>query len=87
MRQADPRQPRGRRRGPLGRVRDGDLMRVDAHAGTLEAVVDAIEWQRREPATPAPAQAANSGHDLGRELFAGMRKNVVSAEEGACTWL
>ena len=28
-----------------------------------------------------------NGHDLGRELFAGMRKNVVSAEEGACTWL
>jgi hypothetical protein len=34
----------------------------------------------------AGAGEAN-GHDLGRELFAGMRKNVVSAEEGACTWL
>ncbi len=73
--------------GPLGRVRSGDVIRVDAHAGTLAALVDAGEWQRREPATLAPAQAEANGHDLGRELFAGMRKNVVSAEEGACTWL
>ena len=43
--------------GPLGKVRDGDVIRVDAHAGTLEALVDAAEWQRREPATLAPAQA------------------------------
>ena len=73
--------------GALGRVRDGDVMRVDAHAGTLDALVDVAEWQRREPATLAPAQAEANGHGLGRELFAGMRKNVVSAEEGACTWL
>jgi phosphogluconate dehydratase len=26
-------------------------------------------------------------HDLGRELFAGMRRNVNTAEEGACSWL
>jgi len=73
--------------GPLGRVRNGDVIRVDAHAGTLAALVDAAEWQRREPATLSTAQAEANGHDLGRELFAGMRKNVVSAEEGACTWL
>jgi phosphogluconate dehydratase len=24
---------------------------------------------------------------LGRELFAGMRRNALKAEEGACTWL
>jgi len=73
--------------GPLGRVRSGDILRVDAHAGTLDALVDAAEWQRREPATLAASRAEANGHDLGRELFAGMRKNVVSAEEGACTWL
>jgi phosphogluconate dehydratase len=28
-----------------------------------------------------------NGHGLGRELFAGMRRNVLTAEEGACTWL
>ncbi len=73
--------------GPLGRVRDGDLIRLDAVAGTLAALVDAAEWERRESAQPSPAQLAANGHDLGRELFAGMRRNVVSAEEGACTWL
>jgi phosphogluconate dehydratase len=73
--------------GPLGRVRDGDLIRLDAHAGTLEALVDAAEWERREPATLSAEQAEGNGHDLGRELFAGMRRNVVSAEEGACSWL
>jgi phosphogluconate dehydratase len=29
----------------------------------------------------------DNAHDIGRELFAGMRKNVLSAEEGAVTWL
>jgi phosphogluconate dehydratase len=32
-------------------------------------------------------QSQRSAHDLGRELFAGMRRNVRSAEEGAITWL
>ena len=73
--------------GPLARVRDGDPIRLDAHAGTLAALVDASEWQRRETASLPAAQAVANGHDLGRELFAGMRRNVVSAEEGACTWL
>jgi len=73
--------------GPLGRVRSGDVIRLDASAGTLEALVAAAEWQRRELPALSAAQVASNGHDLGRELFAGMRKNVVSAEEGACTWL
>ena len=73
--------------GPLGKVRDGDIVRVDAHAGTLAALVDAEAWRAREVALPSPEQIEANGHDLGRELFAGMRRNVVSAEEGACTWL
>jgi phosphogluconate dehydratase len=73
--------------GPLARLRDGDRVRLDARAGTLEALVDAAEWERREPATLPPAQAEANGHDLGRELFAGMRRNALEAEEGACTWL
>jgi phosphogluconate dehydratase len=73
--------------GPLGKVRDGDVIRLDAIAGTLEALVDAGEWRSREVAPLPVAQAEANRHDLGRELFGGMRKNVVSAEEGACTWL
>lgn len=73
--------------GPLGRVRSGDVVRLDAVAGTLSALVEPAEWERREVAAITPEQAAVNGHDLGRELFAGMRRNVVSAEQGACTWL
>jgi phosphogluconate dehydratase len=73
--------------GALGKIRDGDLIRVDAVNGRLEARVDAAEWQAREVPQLTPEAAARNGHDLGRELFAGMRRNVLTAEEGACTWL
>ncbi len=73
--------------GALGKIRDGDRVRVDAVKGTLDALVDAAEWQSREVATLTPEAVLRNSHDLGRELFAGMRKNVLSAEEGACTWL
>jgi len=73
--------------GPLGKVRDGDVLRLDAVAGTLTALVDATTWAAREQAQLPDAQADINGHDLGRELFAGMRRNVLSAEQGACSWL
>jgi phosphogluconate dehydratase len=73
--------------GPLARVRDGDLIRVDAVAGSLQALVPPADWNAREAATLDPEQAEHNAHDLGRELFGGMRRNVKSAEEGAITWL
>jgi phosphogluconate dehydratase len=73
--------------GPLGRLRTGDRVRLDAVAGTLDALVDPAEWAAREVAVLPAAQAISNGRGLGRELFAGMRRNVQSAEEGACTWL
>ena len=42
--------------GPLAKVRDGDVIRLDAVAGTLEALVDAATWAAREPAA-LPADA------------------------------
>ena len=72
--------------GPLGKLRDGDIVRLDAVAGTLDALVDAAVWSAREPAPLTDAQAQVNGHGLGRELFAGMRRNVLTAEQGACTW-
>ena len=72
--------------GALAKVRDGDRIRLDAVAGTLDAIVDDAEWDARVPAAIAPAQAEDNAHGLGRELFASMRRNVTSAEEGACTW-
>jgi phosphogluconate dehydratase len=73
--------------GPLALVRDGDIIRLDADAGVLQALVPADEWVARRPVTLGDAQADINGHDLGRELFAGMRRNVKSAEEGAITWM
>jgi phosphogluconate dehydratase len=73
--------------GMLAKVRDGDLIRLDAVAGTLTALVPEAEWAVRELATRSDAMADEHGHGLGRELFAGMRRNSTSAEEGACTWL
>jgi phosphogluconate dehydratase len=73
--------------GPLAKVVDGDVIRLDAVQGTLDALVPEATWQARSAAHIHDAQAAINAHDLGRELFGGMRKNVTSAEEGACTWL
>jgi phosphogluconate dehydratase len=73
--------------GPLGKVQDGDVIRLDSVAGTLQALVPEAEWAERTPAVLDPEQALSNGHDLGRELFAGMRRNVKSAEEGAVTWM
>ena len=73
--------------GPLGKVRNGDVIRLDAVAGTLAALVDDATWVAREQAVLPEANAHANGHGLGRELFAGMRRNVLSAEQGACSWL
>ncbi|WP_431509798.1 phosphogluconate dehydratase [Variovorax sp. DAIF25] len=73
--------------GPLAKVRDGDVIRLDAVAGTLEVLLPADEWAEREVATLSEAQRFADGHGLGRELFAGMRRNALTAEEGACSWL
>ncbi len=73
--------------GPLAKVRDGDVIRLDAVAGTLAVRVPDDEWAARVPDTMSDAQRLADGHGLGRELFAGMRRNARTAEEGACTWL
>ena len=73
--------------GALARVRDGDRIRVDARSGVLQALVPEAEWAARTPAAITPQALEANAHDLGRELFAGMRRNVLPAEQGACTWL
>lgn len=66
--------------GPLAKLRDGDVVRLDANAGTLEAKVDAATWAERE------LVVANLDHyhvGLGRELFSGFRHLAMRGEEGA----
>ncbi len=64
--------------GAIGLIRDGDMIRVDAVAGTVDALVDAAEWAAR---TPAEAPVAASG--MGRELFGLFRGASDEAEKGA----
>ncbi|MDP2012079.1 MAG: phosphogluconate dehydratase [Phenylobacterium sp.] len=66
--------------GPLAYVRTGDRVRLDAHAGVLEILVDPAELTARPP-TPKPA----AGFGYGRELFGAMRRAAGPAEAGACT--
>ncbi len=73
--------------GPLAKVRTGDRIRLDAVAGTLQVLVDASEWNARETIAMPEALRAANGVGMGRELFAGMRRNALTAEEGACSWL
>jgi phosphogluconate dehydratase len=73
--------------GPLARVRDGDIIRLDANTGTLELLITAADWAAREVLPMPEALRAANGVGTGRELFASMRRNALSAEEGACSWL
>jgi phosphogluconate dehydratase len=73
--------------GALAKVQSGDVIRLDAVAGSLQALVPEAEWNARECATITPAHADGNGHGIGRDLFAGMRRNAKSAEEGAITWM
>ncbi len=73
--------------GPLAKVRDGDIIRLDAINGELNVLIDANEWTAREPARMPQHLKESNATGFGRELFTSMRQNVSTAEEGACTWL
>ena len=66
--------------GPLARVRDGDVIRLDAREGVLEAV-------NVDLATRAPANSPPPPVGTGRELFAMMRTHCDEAEAGASAML
>ncbi|RZA32985.1 MAG: phosphogluconate dehydratase, partial [Lysobacteraceae bacterium] len=69
--------------GPLGLVREGDIIRVDATTGSLEALVPGDVWASRSMAT---ADLTKSHIGMGRELFAMFRTHSSPAEEGAATF-
>ena len=68
--------------GAIARLRDGDIVRLSAEHGTLDALVDPAEWASRAAASPPPA-----GIGTGRELFAFMRHGASTAEEGGSAML
>jgi phosphogluconate dehydratase len=67
--------------GPLARLADGDVLTLDADAGTLTAHIDDQQFADRVPTGRAPTPEEWVG--TGRELFASMRAAVGPADEGA----
>ena len=65
--------------GPLAKLRDGDVVRVDADAGTLSTTAD-LDARAALPCPPAH-------QGVGRELFAFMRSGADDAEHGASAML
>ena len=66
--------------GAIGKIRDGDIIRVDAVNGRLEALVDAAEWAAREIVS---IDLSASHFGVGRELFGAFRASVARADQGA----
>jgi phosphogluconate dehydratase len=66
--------------GPLARVHTGDRIRLDATTGTLNVLVDPVEFAAR---TPAVSPETDASFGFGRELFGHMRDAVGSVELGA----
>ncbi|MGV8832413.1 MAG: phosphogluconate dehydratase [Devosia sp.] len=66
--------------GPIAKIRDGDMIRLDANAGTLTFLGDEKELLAR---TPAVEDLTSQHFGMGRELFAGFRAMVGVADKGA----
>lgn len=72
--------PESKSGGLIGKIRDGDVVRVDAEAGTLNALVPDEIWQAREIDTSV-VEGVTRG--FGREMFSMFRALVSQAEQGA----
>jgi phosphogluconate dehydratase len=66
--------------GPIAKIRDGDMIRLDANKGTLTFLGDEEEFRSR---TPAVQDLRDQHFGMGRELFTGFRSLVGVADRGA----
>jgi len=66
--------------GPISKIRDGDMIRLDANEGTLTFLGDEKEFFSR---TPSTEDLRPQHFGMGRELFAGFRSLVGVADKGA----
>ncbi len=64
--------------GPLARLRDGDMVRLDAVAGTLSVLAAGFESR-----PPVAIDLSANGFGNGRELFEAFRRTVGTSESGA----
>jgi phosphogluconate dehydratase len=67
--------------GPIAKIADGDVVRIDATAGVLDVLVGDEQLGARPVRGQAPDDASWTG--TGRELFATFRHHVGATERGA----
>lgn len=74
--------PEGLDGGLIAKIKNGDMINLDGETGELTLLVDEKELANREV-----AQFQVNGHHegMGREIFGFMRRNLSSAETGACS--
>ena len=68
--------------GPIAKLRNGDVLRIDSEAGALE-VISPADWREREP---AQLNLLSHTRGVGRELFSLFRGNACSAERGGSSF-
>ena len=73
--------------GPLAKVTDGDVVRIDALTGELQVLVNEAEWAARPVSVMPDELRQRNSVGMGRGLFASMRARALSAEEGAMSWM
>jgi phosphogluconate dehydratase len=66
--------------GPIAKIKDGDMIRIDAVNGTVEVLVDKAEFDARQPVV---ADLSDNEYGMGRELFAPFRLAAGTADTGA----
>jgi phosphogluconate dehydratase len=66
--------------GPIAKIKDGDMIRIDAINGTVEVLVDKEEFDARQPVV---ADLSENEYGMGRELFAPFRLAAGTADTGA----
>ncbi|MGB0609312.1 MAG: dihydroxy-acid dehydratase, partial [Paracoccaceae bacterium] len=64
--------------GPIAKLQDGDIMRLDAITGQIEVLSDGFGAR-----VPLTMDLSANKHGVGRELFEMFRQNVGTASEGA----
>ena len=64
--------------GPIAKLQDGDILRLDAASGQIEVLSDGFIDR-----APATIDLSDNEYGVGRELFGMFRQNVGGASEGA----
>jgi phosphogluconate dehydratase len=73
--------------GPLAKVRDGDVILLNSLTGELRVLLSEADWAARPACEMPEALRDSNAFGIGRELFSGMRRQALTAEEGAMSWL